>query len=120
MKCILTEHNSTEALVLSPSWPSVYFDEDGYPTICDQADNYPAASSTTSLAGEKISTAPPHLIEHSELYREQYPAGNHNKPAPGDWGPAQVYVPKARPKKRRHFSLDKQPEEYTSLTMTRL
>jgi hypothetical protein len=118
MKCILTEHNSTEALVLSPSWPSVYFDQDGYPAFGDLDDNYPTASSTTSLAGEKISTAAPDLIEHSGLHRERYPGGS--TPAPADWGPAQVYVPKARPKKRRHFSPGKQPEEYTTLTMTRL
>lgn len=127
MKCILAEHNSTEALVLSPSWPSVYFDQDGYPAFCDQDDNQYdynagviAASSTTSLAGEKISAAAPHLIEHTELNRERYPGGSASKPAPGDWGPVLVHVPNARPKKRRHFSQEKQQEEYTTMMMPRL
>jgi hypothetical protein len=139
MECILQQHNSTDPLVFSPSWPSVFFDEDGYPFFAESpseaaegnpltseplastsrlpVDPLPPSSASMdekTLEGERILTEPPITFEKNPHH---YIPTDKFQFLPEE--PTQEYVPK-RPKKRKHVSLQRPPDEYITLTLQRL
>ncbi|CAB9527841.1 expressed unknown protein [Seminavis robusta] len=104
MECILTEHNSKEALVLSPSWPSVYFDENGYPAFCNEEETksqtpaetrpqLPSNKPTPASLEPPPGTSAPHITEQGDS-NDNYTKGYVK--APPEWKPAK-YVPPKRP-----------------------
>ena len=107
-ECILTEHNSTDPLILSPSWPSVFFDENGYPSFCDMAEDQPLQPTPTdkSLEGENRALgAPPSAARVHQTTGQQAPA---------------IIPDTCQQNKRRHQSLEGEPDEYSTLTLPRL
>ena len=130
MECILTQHNSTDPLVFYPSWPGVFFDEDGYPYFAEprsSADERPKIIPTTArvapsaapesddktLDGEAIALSEP--SPPVELSRHHYIPTEPHQFLPQE--PTDEYVPE-QTKKRRY--VPKQPDQFSSFTFQRL
>lgn len=69
--CILSEHNSTSPLLLTPRWPSVSFDKQGRPTFPQDEDPFFTAGPPEPIHqkehhhkghGERSHALPPNLI----------------------------------------------------------
>lgn len=143
MECILTQHNSTDPLVFSPSWPSVFFDEDGYPFFSESQpmedtsnlnrnstaptgafrQQHPAAlagastrSDDKTLEGEGIPTEP--TLEKNPHH---YSASEQHHFVPEE-PIVQEHAPRQQQpeRKRKHVKFEKPPDEYVSLTFQRL
>jgi len=149
-ECILTEHNSPQPLVISPQWPSVFFDENGFPTFCDngaeeeqgqqqqqqQQQQYPTNNNfesggpptVDSLVGENIeddeegAAPPPPETNYNSPHDEQQQQPQSQQEQIQDLR-QQMYHQQPYVSKIpqwRHISLDMPPDEYVTLTMPRL
>ena len=129
-ECILAEHNSNDPLVLSASWPSVFFDEDGYPSFCEEvqvADTRQQLDDTEeTLEGEHIlslgAQPPPGAALRSGSFMHH--AVPVNAGHPQQQRPA-VIIPEnstanRKSHKRRNPGLQSKPDEYSTLTFQRL
>lgn len=129
-ECILAEHNSTDPLVLSASWPSVFFDEDGYPSFCEAVKNEQQQEEDT-LEGENIplGAQPPlggtarasHYMHHAVPLNAGHPQQQRPTVIPDHY----AQQPRAdnnhcKSHKRRNPGLQAEPDEYSTLTFPRL
>lgn len=128
-ECVLAEHNSNSPLVLSASWPSVFFDDDGYPSFCDEIDHTQQVDDTEeTLEGEHIplgAQPPPGGVTRSGYYMHQaipLNAGHSQQQRPAIIPENSYYPPTANRKshKRRNPGLQSKPDEYSTLTFPRL
>ena len=132
-ECILAEHNSTDPLVLSASWPSVFFDENGYPSFCETKEQQ---EEEDALKGEHIplGAQPPsggtaargsHYMHHAIPLNAGHPQQQRPAVIP-DYHARQQQQPQANAnycksqKRRKHPGLQAEPDEYSTLTFPRL